>query len=134
MNFMKYYGCSLSLYDYRNISNIETFFKRSDWSFTKFWFIFWSVIHIQEIITLIPASTTSLRDVRTYFRTSMATFVRFWLKKTNAFLPTGRLLVIYWTGVDNWDIIITNAQKHNMRITTAFSDFMGIYQLSVENK
>lgn len=42
--------------------------------------------------------------------------------------------MIYWTGVDNWDIIITNAQKHNMRTTTAFSDFMGIYQLSVENK
>lgn len=40
--------------------------------------------------------------------------------------------MIYWTGVDNWDIIITNAQKHNMRTTTAFSDFMGIYQLSVE--
>lgn len=54
--------------------------------------------------------------------------------KTNAFLPTGRLLVIYWTGVDNWDIIITNAQKHNMGTTTAFSDFMGIYQLSVENE
>lgn len=52
----------------------KRYFKRSDWSFTKFWFIFWSVIHIQEIITLIPASTTSLRDVRTYFRTSMATF------------------------------------------------------------
>lgn len=42
--------------------------------------------------------------------------------------------MIYWTGVDNWDMIITNAQKHNMRTTTAFSDFMGIYQLSVENK